>query len=172
MTLRTLTWRSSIFAIAMASLTACAPDPPTLTPLSAEVKSVSIQGVDLIVHVEAQNPNRVDLSVQSVTASVKVDGRYDLGSFTQTTPITLAAKAKTNLDVPINLKWRDTLSLATLAASGNPIPYAIDGTVDVGGSSLHASLPFHLAGAIAHDDLVSAGMKSLPFNFPIDTLRP
>lgn len=145
------------------SLGACkAPDPPVLTPEKAMVTGITSAGIDLVVQVDAFNPNTVDLTAQKVTAKVTLDGRFDLGTVTTDQMTTLPKSAHTLIAVPIEGKWHDLAAIGTLAASNRPIPFAIDGTQTVGGKRLNVDLPFHIDGTLTHEQLVQATLNSLP----------
>jgi LEA14-like dessication related protein len=155
--------RNVFFAGALALSLGCSkPDPPVLTPKEAKLSGVSLSGVTFNLNVEAYNPNRVDLSAQSVTGKVVLDGKYDLGTATITTPVSLPAGARTTIAVPLALAWHDMSAFAQLASSNRAAPYTVDGTVTVGGERLNVDLPFHLAGTITHDELVKVTTSSLP----------
>jgi LEA14-like dessication related protein len=147
----------------LVALIACSkPDPPVLTPKSARVTQVSLAGVDLMLDVEAMNPNAVELAIREVSGKVVLDGKYDLGIATVAAPIRLPAGARTEVAVPMALTWKDVSALATLAASSRAVPFTVDGTVNVGGERLNVDVPFHLTGTLTHDDLVKAAQRSLP----------
>jgi len=153
----------AIFLLATLSLSACkAPDPPILTPERAMVTGVTAVGIDLVLQVDAFNPNDVDLIAQKVTAKVTLDGKIDLGTVTTTQMTTLPKSAHTKMAVPINAKWQDLSALGAMAASNRPIPFAIDGTQTVGGKRLNVDLPFHITGTLTHEQLVQATISSLP----------
>jgi LEA14-like dessication related protein len=153
-----VTFALSLFAIACSS----PPAPPTLTPKQATVTGVSMQGIDLLLEVDAYNPNAIALSARSVTGHAKLDGKYDLGNVTVTTPTELPAKATVTISTPLSIKWSDASMLASMGMTNRPIPYEVTGTVNVGGEKLNVDVPFTLRGAIKHDDIVTATMRSLP----------
>lgn len=151
-----------VAALASVTLGGCSkPQPPQLTPQQARVTAVDMNGFDMVVKMDAFNPNAYELSVQSVVAHVIVDGNQDLGTVTASTPMALAANAHTALDVPMNVKWKSASSFATIAASRKPVPYTVDGTAAVGGKSLNVDVPFKLQGTITAEQLQQAGLKSL-----------
>jgi hypothetical protein len=51
---------------------------------------------------------------------------------------------------------------APYAGGGEPQHYDVDGSVSLGGDLMHADVPFHLSGALTHDDLVRTTLNSLP----------
>jgi LEA14-like dessication related protein len=149
-------------ALTFLSLSCTKPDPPVLTPKSATVTAVTATGVGLSLSVEAYNPNGVDLSAQSVTGKVVLDGKYDLGTSTIAKPVNLPAGARTTLDIPLSVNWNDMSALATIATTNRPAPYTVDGTVTVGGGRLNVDLPFHMTGAISHEEILQATARSIP----------
>lgn len=151
---------SLVFALA-AAIACSKPLPPQLTPKEAKVTAIDPTGFDMRVKMEAYNPNGFALEVQSVTAHVIIDGTHDLGTVTASQPISLQANARTLIDVPLNVKWKGAVNLATIASTKKPIPYTVDGTATVGGASLNVDVPFKLEGVITPQQLQQAGLKSL-----------
>lgn len=153
------------FAVMLAVLCVCAacskPKAPQLTPQEAAVTSVDPSGFDMRVKMDAFNPNGFPISVRSITAHVIVNGTQDLGVVTATQPINLPANAHTQLDVPMNVKWKGIGGLAMLAQATAPVPYTLDGTATVGGESLNVDVPFKLEGKITPQQLQQAALKSL-----------
>ena len=146
------------------TLLACKkPEPPVLTPKGATVVGVTAAGVDMRAQLEAYNPNAVALTARSVTATLKLDGKYDVGTVTIPHAIELPAGARVILDVPLSIKWNDFAPLVAVAASNHDVPYQISGTVNVGGDKINFDLPFKVDGKMTHDQIVSATMRSLPF---------
>lgn len=150
-------------ALAVSLAVACSkPEPPTLVPTSATVTTVSPAGLGMVVKVDATNPNRMALSARTVTAKVRMDGKYDLTVVTLERPMALPGQATTTLDVPLQLTWTDAGILASLAAANRTIPFTLDGTMNVGGDRLNVDVPFHVDGSLTSAQLVDAGLRSLP----------
>jgi LEA14-like dessication related protein len=137
------------------------PSPPTLVPEKVAVTRVDLGGIALDVSVRATNPNDVDLTATSVSSHLVVDG-HDVGTVTAPHTVTLPAGNTTRLDLPVTMTWSDLGLLAQLAASRGAVPYTVDGTLEMGGSLLHVGVPFHVEGAITHEQLAGAVMNSLP----------
>lgn len=135
-------------------------------PKEARVAAVSPTGLDIVVKVEATNPNNVTLSAQSFTGKAKLDGKYDLATVTVAKPISIPPKTPTILEVPMTLPWSDGTALIALATAQKPVPYVVDGTVTIGGESLNVSVPYSLSGTISREQIIAAGAKSLPAGLP------
>lgn len=149
--------------LAAASVGCSKPAPPQLTPKSASVSAISAEDVTLATVIEAYNPNAVAIAARSVTAKVTLDGKYDLGTITAGSAITLPPNARTDVSVPLRVKWADLATMATLAATNRPIPYAIDGSMSVGLSErISIDVPLHMTGTMSHDEIVQAALRSVP----------
>ncbi len=147
---------------AFALVVACArPKPPTIVPEKAVVTSIGPSGIGMNVELGVDNPNGVALAARSVTAKVVLDGKYPLAAVTVPHEFTLAPRARTKLVVPMALAWADLSTLLVLASSNRSIPYDVDGTVTFGGDVLHADVPFHLAGVLTQEQLLTTTLNSL-----------
>ena len=158
---------ASFLALTFVTVSACSrPEPPTLTPKQVTVNGVSLAGIDMHLQLDAYNPNTFALTARSLTAKIVLDGKYDAGTVTTNTSLTLAPQNTTPLDVPASISWTDLTQIATLASANRPIPYTVDGTATIGGEKLNVDLPFHLTGTLTPEQLRAAAMKSLPFLVP------
>jgi LEA14-like dessication related protein len=138
------------------------PEPPVITPKESTIVAVDPTGVRVLVRVEAQNPNGIGLTVQSVTGRVVLDGRYDLGEVTVSEPVSLPPRSTTTVEVPLQARWPDLATLGILAAANRAVPYTVDATARIGGERIAVNVPFRLQGVVTADYLVQAAMRSLP----------
>jgi LEA14-like dessication related protein len=153
---------ASLASVVLLASSGCTPpDPPTLVARSAAVKSISLTGLQLDVQVDATNPNGSDLTAQKVTGKVAINGQ-PLGTIEVPQNVTLPAKATTPITATLDSPWQNVQTLAPLAATGKPIPYTVDGTVNVGGAHINVDLPFHLDGVITPQQMRAAVAASLP----------
>jgi len=144
-------------------LAACSrPKPPTITPEKGEITSVGPDGVHLTLYLAVENPNRFDLAAHSVTGSVVLDGKYNVGTVAVSQPFALPSAQVTRLSVPTTLALRDVPTVVGLALSNRDLTYDVNGTVSVGSDKLNVDLPFHLSGQLTHEQLLRATMNSLP----------
>ncbi len=164
---RCVTWvRSALLLIVFLVVGCSRPKPPTITPERATITAIGPAGIDMLVQLGVDNPNGVDLPARSITAKLLLDGNHDLGTVTIPQPVTLAAGKRTDLTVPLSLKWQDISALVSLASVNRSVPYDVEGSVTLGGDVLHADVPFHLRGTVTHEQLVAAARKSMPQLFP------
>ncbi len=144
-------------------LSACSKlEPPTIVPKSARVATVSPAGLDVVVQVEATNPNSVTLSAQSFTGKATVDGKYELATVTVTKPVVLPPKTPTLIEVPMTMPWQDLNAVVAMSTAQKAVPYVITGTVTVGGESLNVQVPYSMSGTITKEQLTAAAMRSIP----------
>jgi len=156
-------WLSFGVFATVVGLSACSkPEPPTIVPKEARVAAVSPTGLDIVVKVEATNPNSMTLQAQSFTGKAKLDGKYDMGTVTIAKPVVLPSKQPTMIEVPMTMPWQDVNSLIAMSTLQRPIPYVVDGTVKIGGESLNVDVPFSMSGTITRDQIAAAAMKSIP----------
>ena len=137
------------------------PTPPTIAPDSAAVTSADPQGLHLAVTLTATNTNSVDLPVQDVTAHVVLGPSMDLGTVTVPKAVNLPAGLPTKLEVPVDVQWSDVVALVQMASNPAPIPFTVDGTVELGGPLLHVGVPFQIKGSLTHDQLMGAVTRSV-----------
>ena len=141
---------------------ACArPKPPTITPYSVDVTSVSAVAVGLRVNLDVTNPNGFTLSVQKVTGDFVVDGSIDMGKTTVSTAISIPANASQRVTTDVSVPWTNVAALAPLALSGKPVPYTFKGVATVGGEHLNLDVPFSIEGKLTSAQLLQAGLNSL-----------
>jgi LEA14-like dessication related protein len=148
-------------------LVGCArPSPPEITPEKVAIGAVTATGVELRATMQAYNPNSFDLTAQEVKAKITLNHTYDVGTVASSKTLVLPSGQRTALDVPLSVTWTDLPEVIALAALAEAVPYAVDGTIAVGGQTLHIDVPFHLEGALTHAQLVEATRRSLPFPVP------
>jgi hypothetical protein len=149
--------------VALAAASGCSkPAPPTLVPVSATVTQLTPEGLGLSLALNATNPNGSDLAAQGVSAHVVLSRSIDLGTVESSQAIALPAGKTTLIAVPLAVKWTSLAPIAALAQASGDVPYAVDGTVRLGGPLLDVGVPFHLDGTVTHAQLVSATLRSIP----------
>jgi LEA14-like dessication related protein len=152
----------ALFVAVAAALGCSKPAPPTLVPVSAAVTQLTPVGLDLALTLNATNPNASDLSAQGVSAHVVLNRDLDLGTVSSSEAIVLPAGKTTTITVPLSVKWASLASVAALVQTTADVPYAVDGTVTMGGTLLNVGLPFHLDGRVTHAQLLDATLRSIP----------
>ena len=155
---------TSAFVVALALTTGCAkPKPPTVTPKSAQVQTLSARGVELAVTFDVTNPNRFPLIVHSV------DGRFSVGAGTGSElgtahaepSASIAAEATSTVTSTVAVAWTNLAALAPFALSPGAVPYTFTGNATLGGSELNVSVPFTLSGELTRAQVLSIGLAGL-----------
>jgi len=150
-------------AVSLVSIACSKPTPPTLAPKSAVVTTVSPVALGLEVTLDVTNPNTIDIPARDVTAHVVIDKRIDVGAATVEQKTTLPANQTTELKVAVSIPWTEVAPLVSLALSDQRwFSYTVDGSLALGGDLLNVTLPFHLDGKVSRDQIVRAGLGSLP----------
>jgi LEA14-like dessication related protein len=143
------------------------PEPPTIKPHSAKLKTVSATGVTLETVLDVHNPNSIPLKARKVAATITFDKKVELGPITVPHKLDLPAGKIVKLTVDIPATWDSAAQVAGLAAGAAKIPYVIEGTVVVGGENLNTKVPFDIEGTVSRAELVKAGLEGLPtINIP------
>jgi LEA14-like dessication related protein len=152
-----------LFTLSFFAFACSRPAPPTLSPKRAAITSISPDGVAFDVILATTNPNDFDLTAGDVTAHFVLDGNVDVGTATFPQTITLPANTTKDIDVPISLHWVDILPLLEIAASNRPaVPYAVDGSLSLGGDLIHIQVPFRFTGTVSREQIVRATVRSIP----------
>jgi LEA14-like dessication related protein len=158
-----LATRVAAFSVAFATAGCNKPAPPQITPVRATLAAVTPAGVNLLVDLDAANPNRFELTAQSLTAKVTLDHQYTVADTTTAgKTVTIPPKDHASLLMPVQLLWADMPALAALAANPDGVPNEVDGAVTIGGESLHVSVPFHLEGTFTQTELANMLRRSMP----------
>jgi hypothetical protein len=154
--------RWGVLAIVLFLAGCSRPRPPTITPEKATITSIGTSGIGVLVQLALDNPNSIELSGRSLSAKVVLDGKQDLGTVTVPNGLKMPAGQRTELSVPMSLPWKDLAPLLALAGQARDVPYDVDGSLEVGSETFHLSVPFHLKGALTHEQLMQATVGSLP----------
>jgi len=149
---------AALFAVACSK-----PVPPTLTPKSVTVTSISPAALGLEVKLDATNPNAIDIPARNVTAHVVIEQRIEVGVATVEQNVTLPANQTTELKAAVSVPWTSIAPLVSLGLSDQRwYAYTVDGSLALGGDLLQVSLPFHLEGKVSRDQIVRATLSSVP----------
>ncbi len=151
-------------AAALALAPACAkPQPPTITPKSAQVLAVGATGVTLAVTFDVANPNRFPLIVHAVDGrfSLGAGAGVELGKAHAEPASSIPAQGTSTVTSQIAVAWTNLTALTPFMLSPAAVPYRFDGNATLGGESLNLNLPFTLTGELTRAQLISAGLSGL-----------
>lgn len=158
---RALPWLT-LFGFCLLLLGCSKPQPPTITPKRGSVTSVGPDGVGLRLEFEAYNPNGFAINVRSVKAKATFDSSIKLNEVSSATAISLPSKVTSPMSVDVKVPWNSLPQLMALATSKTQVPYTVEGSVSVGGDNLNVDIPFSMTGKVTQQELVTAGLNSLP----------
>jgi LEA14-like dessication related protein len=152
----------SFFAVLALCAGCSRPKPPTVTPESVQVTSLTPTVLDLLAKLDVHNPNGFPLIVHGVSGKLVLDGNVDMGTAQTTSGVSVPANANQRVSVTLSVPWRNLAALAPLVLEGKPVSYRFDGKATVGGNSLNVDVPFTLTGSLTSAELLQAGLKNLP----------
>lgn len=138
------------------------PEPPQIVAKDARVTAIGVGGLNVVVRVEATNPNRITLTAQSFTGHAKLDGKLDFGTVTIQKPVVLPPNTPTTIEVPMTMPWTDVRAIATIAQSPRPMPYVVEGTAKIGGENINVDVPFTVSGTVTAQQIAAAAVNSIP----------
>jgi LEA14-like dessication related protein len=154
----------ALFAlIACLVCAACSrPKPPSLTPRSARVLSVSATGVQLEVALDVTNPNAFPLVAHAVDGRLSLGaGGAELGQAHADPASSIPAHATSTVTSELAVSWTNLAALAPFLLSAAPVPYQFSGTATLGGEDLNLSVPFTLNGVLTREQVLNLGLGGL-----------
>lgn len=134
------------------------PQPPTLTPRSAQVSGIFAGGVELTVALSAHNPNSFPLVVNRVAASLELQDGTPLGSATSSEAFSVPAEGDGTINAKLRVQLTSLSALAPYALSAKAVPYRLKGSSRIGGERLNMDVPFSLDGVLTPEQAIAAGL--------------
>lgn len=129
---------------------------PSVRLIGVEPQSYSLQGVQLVCHLQVENPNDIALPLRGATLSLQL-GQTQTAHGSLVDNVTIPAFAIQQVDVLVNINLLAALSVMSRSGSGNDLilPYEVSGYVDIGITRL-GRIPFHETGSLS---LTAAGLN-------------
>lgn len=155
-------WLLSLCAVLVLCAGCSRPKPPTVTPVSAEVTSLSPTVLNLLAKLDVHNPNGFPLVVHGVSGKLVLDKSINMGTARTVSGVSVAPNATQRVSVTLSVPWQNLARLAPLVLTGQPVSYRFDGKATIGGNHLNVDLPFTLTGSLTSEQLLQAGLKNLP----------
>lgn len=139
--------------------------PPNVTPTSVTITKVTAESAEIEASVEATNPNKVELTANTVASKVTIGGKPGVANAMVTSSLVLPALQKAPAKIPLRIVWVDKAALGALAEAKTTAPYEVEGTVDFvaagGGKSVRTV--FVVKGTMSAEDLGrAAGAATAP----------
>jgi LEA14-like dessication related protein len=137
------------------------PQPPSITPRSADVTGATSEGLGLRVHCVIRNSNAFALTVQRVSVRLTLASR-DLGVTQLASALRLPTDTDVPLDIDVRAPWGDLPGIIAVTMFNENIPYRLDGTARVGGERLNVDVPFRLESTLPRRVLLGAASSAAP----------
>jgi LEA14-like dessication related protein len=126
----------------------------------ARVAAVSLQGLDLDVEVQVNNPNSFPLAAEAVSGTLFIGGGQKLGHGSSRPSRDIPASGSSMVQSRVHIDWDDLAALAPFMTA-ETLPYDFRGDVTLGGKSIHLTVPFTLSGHLTRTQLLQAGLRGL-----------
>ena len=118
------------FALSLALASGCV-SKPVIALHHADLKEVSIQGLDLKVVIQISNPNAYDVEVRNVHAQVTIAGKFRLDPIDVQPNKWLPAGETTLVTVPVSIPWTMVPGLVAETLGTPEVKYRVTGVADV-----------------------------------------
>lgn len=149
----------SLAAVLLLTAACSKPQPPQLTPRSAQVSAVLADGVELDLELNAHNPNAFAITASNVAATFELQDGTPLGSGSSTEAFTIPGRGDAPIRAKLQVRFTSLSALAPYALQQRPLPYRIRGSARVGGEHLNVELPFSIDGQLTPEQVMAAGMR-------------
>jgi LEA14-like dessication related protein len=117
-------------ALSLAFASGCV-SKPVIALHHADLKEVSLQGLDLKVVIQIHNPNAYDVEVRAVHAQVTIAGKYKLEPMDLQPNKWLPAGETTLIAVPVYIPWPMVPGLIAETLGTPDVKYRVQGSADV-----------------------------------------
>jgi LEA14-like dessication related protein len=135
------------------------PQPPSLTPRSAQVTAIKPDSVQLSLVLAAHNPNSFPIIVNLVSGSFELQDGTPLGSGQSAASFTIPAEGDQDLSATLDVRFTSLSALVPYALAAKPVPYRIRGTARMGSEHLNVDVPFTIEGQLTADQVIAAGLR-------------
>ena len=129
---------------------------PTVHFAGSQIKNASLYDASIDFLIRVDNPNPISLPVQGLNYTVDINGKKMLSGSAQP-GIEIAAKAGTELTVPIVVRYEEFLDGLQQLMHEDSFTYSIKGDVDLG----FFKLPYEAGGTIALPKLPQIELKAI-----------
>lgn len=118
------------FALSLALLAGCV-SKPVISLHHADLKEVSLLGMNLKLFIQIDNPNAYDVEVRAVHCQVTIAGKYQLAPMDLQPNQWLPAGQATLITVPVSIPWTMVPALVAETLGTTDVKYRVQGMADV-----------------------------------------
>lgn len=112
---------------------------PSFTLRGVSLRPISFTETNLLLDLDVQNPNNYDLTLKSFVYTIYLKNE-DIGNGHSEKEILIPSSSKTQIQVPLVVKFKDFNRTLNIVFAGDDLPYKIEGNARV--SSVFGSLNF------------------------------
>ena len=107
----------------------------------------SFTEMNLLIGLEVQNPNRFDLTLKSFECTIYLNN-VEIGKGRLESELLIPSSSTTQIQVPIDAKFKDLGGSLKAILTGGELPYRIEGKADVRTAFGSLSFPFSREGPV------------------------
>jgi LEA14-like dessication related protein len=142
------------------AVTACSkPKAVAITPRSAQLATITPDGVELALLLEVHNPNAFAITTSRVSGVLELQDGGELGRGDSSQQLTIPAQQTAVAPARLMMRWTNLALFAPYVLGGKPLPYRIRGDAHVDAGSLDADVPFAVTGLLTPEQLLQVGMR-------------
>ncbi len=107
----------------------------------------SFTEINLLIDLEVQNPNRFDLTLKSFECTIYLKNE-EIGKGRLEKELLIPSSSTTQIQVPIDAKFKDLKGSLKAIFTGGDLPYKIEGNADVSAAFGSLKFPFSKEGPV------------------------
>jgi len=130
--------------------------PPEVTTETVTTTKITPAAAEIEATLDAYNPNKADLTANSIDSKVTIGGKPDIAKAVVTEPLVIPAGQRIKVKLPIRVEWTDAAAIKALAATGQPAPYNVTGAVHFAGKGAEIQTAFKITGTMTTGELAQA----------------
>lgn len=135
-----------------ALLTSCASvDPPRVMLNSVEIEGVSLEGVELTLHTDVENPNSFGADIGRLDYRIEIDGTQ-IANGRMSDEVHVPAAGSAEVAIPFTITWEGIGEGVRQYLDGSNHHWKLSGSVRVSNGALSKTFPFSEAGEFQSPD--------------------
>jgi hypothetical protein len=157
---------SLVAALAMAGGAPGCVTKPAVTVHHAEVRGLSVFGLNVVIFLQIRNDNAYDVQIRNVHCNVAFGRGYPLGPIDFAPNQWLPSNQTTLVPVPVSLPYQLIPALISETAGSFAVPYYVKGTADVTATRTFGiernDYPIDEGGSVPRQMMVDAARSAIP----------
>ena len=136
-----------VFSISLMSCLSWILEKPSFVLRGVILSPRSFTEMNLLIGLDVQNTNRIDLTLKSFECTMHLKNE-EIGKGRMENELLIPSSSTTQIQVPIELKFKDLGGILKAIFTGDDLPYKIEGKADVKTAFGSLNFPFSKEGSI------------------------